>query len=202
MFFHTYIMKGTKKLKRSSIQDSDSELVNKAILGDKDAYGELVERYADMMYHIALSKIGDCDRAQDVVQDSFLTGYQNLARLRNPSSFGFWIAGITRNICSNHIREIKRTPLSLDAIKEEGIEPRDPGNQADHESDVRLLHEIRSIIDTLHPTYREIIDLRCTLEFSYQKIAEVLGISMSAVKNRLYHARRIILKIAKKKGLL
>jgi RNA polymerase sigma-70 factor (ECF subfamily) len=168
--------------------------------GNKDAYGELAERYGDMIYRFALLRIHDCDKAQDAAQEAFLIGYQNLMRLRKPSSFASWIAGITKNVCRNLAREASRNPVSLDYLAEIGIEPGEPGNQdsVDRER-AALLHEI---IGNLSPKYREIIDLRYTREFSYTKISNLLGISLTAVRSRLYHARLEIMKIAKKKELL
>jgi RNA polymerase sigma-70 factor (ECF subfamily) len=177
---------------------SDKQLVERVIGGDKASYGALVDKYSNLVYRRALTLVKDCDAAMDVTQQSFLIGYESLDRLRNPSSFAQWIAGITKNLCRGVQKERKDTPLSLDALAEVGIEPGDPGTINLQEKE--LTEALSRIINGLGEKYREVLDLRCTRDFSYEKIADFLGISMSAVKSRLYHAKKEILKKLKREG--
>jgi len=82
-------------------QISDREAVTQVLKGDKESYGILLERYKNLVYRVALNALGDCDQAEDVVQETFMRAYQNLERLHNPDIFGFWLSGIAKNICRN-----------------------------------------------------------------------------------------------------
>jgi RNA polymerase sigma-70 factor (ECF subfamily) len=179
---------------------SDKQIVEKVANGDKESYGVLVDRHGSLVYRLALNILRDCDAAMDVMQEAFMIAYETMDRLRNPSSFASWIAGITKNLCRHVQKERKNTPLSLDYLADIGIEPGDPGTV--DVADKELLLALRSTINKLPQMYREILDLRCTKNFSYQKIAEFLSISMSAVKSRLYRAKKEILKRFKKEGWL
>jgi RNA polymerase sigma-70 factor (ECF subfamily) len=191
-------MKAINQLAQSMNDLSDKQLVERVIGGDKASYGALVNKYSTLVYRRALTMLKDCDAAMDVTQQCFLIGYENLDRLRNPSSFAHWIAGITKNLCRGVQKKQKDSPLSLDALAEVGIEPGDPGTIDLQERELR--EALDRIISRLREKHREVLDLRCTRDFSYEKIADFLGISMSAVKSRLYHAKKEVLKKLKREG--
>ena len=193
-------MRAINHLAQSMDNLSDRQIVELVIRGDKESYGLLVDRHGNLVYRLALNILRDCDRAMDVTQEAFMIGYETMDRLRNPSSFASWIAGIAKNLCRHVQKERKNSPLSLDYLADIGIEPGDPGTLDLAEKE--LLLAMRKTIAKLPQKYREILDLRCTENFSYQKIADFLGISMSAVKSRLYHAKKEILKRLKKEGLV
>ncbi len=179
---------------------SDKEIVEKVLNGDKNSYAILFERYKGFVYRRALIMLGDCEMALDVVQESFLIGYKNLERLRNPSSFASWIAGIAKNVCRNRMRDKNLKTVSLDYLNEVGIELCDSGNS--HSCSTEGITLIRETIPDLPEKYREILELRYTKGYSCKKIADFLNLSLSAVKSRLFYARKRILKKLKKEGLL
>lgn len=166
--------------------------------GNKEAYGFLIERYQHLAYRLALQKIGDLDMAEDAVQQSFITGYETLERLRNPASFASWIAGITKNVCKNLLRDRKNASVSLDYLADVGIEPGDSGNSSSY--DREIISAVRNFIPRLPDKYREIIELRYNEGYSCEKIADFLNLSRSAVLSRLFYARKRLLKMLRKEG--
>jgi RNA polymerase sigma factor (sigma-70 family) len=178
----------------------DEQVIERVLGGDKNLYGILVDRYAGLVYRLALNILHDCDTAEDMTQESFMIAYENLECLRNPSTFASWIAVITRNQCHKLQRKQKIAPLSLDYLGEIGIEPGDHGNSP--MIDKHRATSLRKIIATLPEKYRIILDLRYVEEFSYKRVSDFLGITMSAVKSRLYHAKKEVLKRLKKEGWL
>jgi len=176
----------------------DEEIVQKVLKGDKEAFGVLFDRYYHLVYRIALMKLGDCDMAQDAAQEAFLKGYNHLDRLREPSSFASWMAGITKNLCRNLRRNMGRKPVSLDYLAEVGIELPDPGHPVVFSPE--QVSSLKRILPTLPEKYREILELRYTEQYSCKKIASFLSLSESAVKSRLFYSRKIILKKLKKEG--
>lgn len=180
---------------------SDKQLVEQVLNGDKESYGILVDRYAGLVYRLALNLLQDCDVAEDVTQESFTIGYENLECLKKPSSFASWMAVITKNQCHKLLRQkATNSSVSLEYLAEVGIEPADHGNSP--AIDKEMTTALRRIVTNMPQKYREILDLRYVEEFSYKKLSDFLGITMSAVKSRLYHAKKEVLKRLKKEGSL
>jgi RNA polymerase sigma-70 factor (ECF subfamily) len=180
-------------------QVSDRQAVQRVLQGDKEAYGILLERYKNLVYRTALNSLGDCDQAEDVVQETFLRAYQNLERLHNPDLFGFWLSGIARNICRNIHRDQKNALVSMDHLKDvelAEIPQENPFNKTE------LVQALRKAILLIPDKYREILELRYMEGYSCEGIASFCQLSQGAVLVRLYRARKQLMKILKKEGWL
>lgn len=185
---------------QSGQEFSDKGIVEYILKGNKDAYTLLVEKYKDVLYRISISAVCDCDAAEDITQEAFLIAYKNLLRLNNPSSFKAWLIGITRNLCRDYKRKQIDAPISLDYLSEQAIEI--PEQKKTNEIDKDLFSLVKKTIMGLPENYREIMLLRYNDDTSYEKICEILGISMSAVKSRIYHAKKEIIKKLEKEGII
>ena len=91
----------------------DKDIVKLVLKGDKNSYGILVEKYKNLVYRLVLNMTGAYDGAEDLVQEAFMIGYENLERLNKPDLFASWLAGITRNVCRKHIRTNQKKTVSL-----------------------------------------------------------------------------------------
>jgi RNA polymerase sigma factor (sigma-70 family) len=178
---------------------TDKQIIEKTLHEDKQFYGLLVNRYKNLVFRVALEKLKDHEAASDALQETFFKAFRNLDRLNNPDSFGSWIYSITINVCRNMERQNKKDMASIDEIDEGMIQTWNE-NKGLTMNDEKLA-VLKGIIDKLPPKHREIIDLRYTEGFSCRKIADFLGISERAVVNRMYYARKLILKMFKKEGL-
>ena len=74
-------------------QITDRQAGKQVLKGDKDSYGILLERYKKLVYRVALNTLGDCDQAEDIVQETFLRAYQNLQRCRQKEKTGGSLGG-------------------------------------------------------------------------------------------------------------
>ena len=83
------------------------ELVNKAIAGDKDAWGQLYTSYSEYVYGLALRKTGSDADANDIAQDVFIKGAAKIGQLREPAAFAGWIRQITNRLIVNHVTRNK-----------------------------------------------------------------------------------------------
>ena len=178
---------------------SDKDLVRRVLDDQPEAFRILFERYRYFVYRQALGLLNNHERAEEVTQEVFLTAYHHLDRLRDPAALGAWISSITRNQCRNILRREKLKTVSLDQLAADGFQPAAAAPDGETREQLQL---VRRCIAKLPKNYREIIELRYTQEFSYKKLADYLGISMGAVKSRLFHARRAILRTLKKEDLL
>lgn len=178
---------------------SDEIVVKRVLQGDKQAYAVLVNRYKNLVYRLALSSLKNWEMSEDAAQEAFLSAYKNLGRLENPSSFGSWIYAITNNVCRNMKRKIKHTAVSLDDLSEHIIAKSTNDNDSRYVREI--LEALGKIITKLPSKYREVIELRYTEGFTCKKIAAFLGLTERAVINRLYYARKMILKQFRKEGM-
>jgi len=176
---------------------ADSELVALARSGDKDAFGQLIERYQQMVRRIALGVVGHEEIARELAQEALLQAYLSLDHLRDISRFKSWLYGITLNVCRSYIRDQKLNPYSLEAMM--GGMYRDmlyyPSPVIDPETIVeqRELHTIvLQAVQELSPKDRVATLLFYYEQLSMREIAAILDVSVTAVKGRLHRARELL----------
>jgi RNA polymerase sigma factor (sigma-70 family) len=174
---------------------TDAELVNKVHLGDKDAFGQLVERYQQMVVHIAKKMIINDWVARELAQEAILQAYLSLDRLRDASRFKSWLYGITLNICRSYLHDQKMDMLSLETLIgsvrsdivikfEDAVDPQTIVEEHD-------LHRlVLEAVDELSPKDREATLLFYYEQLTLQEIAALSGVSVGAIKGRLHRARK------------
>ena len=179
----------------SSMEQSiDSELAALARKGDKHAFGQLVERYTQMVKRIMIGKIANEEIARELVQETFLHAYLSLNHLRDDTRFKSWLYGIALNVCRNYLREQKTPMLSLEDMMG-GMYYDTPNVLAMMEDPQTLVEErelqrfVFDVVQSLSPKDREVTLLFYYEEMSLREIATMLGISVGAVKGRLHRAR-------------
>ena len=175
----------------------EKELIENAIDGNSEAFGELVALYEKKIYSFALGMLSDPDDAFDVSQDTFLKAYRSLGTFKGESSFYTWLYAICRNCCYDYIkqrtRRIKRN-VSLSEYENDddgvAVEIPDTSSQPDIILERNQAIElITQAVASLPEKHREIIVLRDFEDLSYEQIAAVLDISEGTVKSRLNRAR-------------
>lgn len=155
--------------------------------GDRAAYARLIDRTRGAVCSIALAVVRDVVASEDVAQDVYLAAWQELPRLRNPSSFLPWLRQLTRNRAHDAIRRgIRRRALpeqSLAAV----ADPRpDAGAQLVAEEERAAL---QAALDELPDDAREVLTLFYREGRSVAQVAALLGLGEPAVKKRLQRAR-------------
>jgi RNA polymerase sigma-70 factor (ECF subfamily) len=149
-----------------------------------------VDRYRDQVINTTYRFLGDLHDAEEMAQEVFLKVYRGLPAFRAESSFSTWLYRITFNTCKNELRRRRRQPTLLDPDLESlGILlPTMPSAE-----EVVIAHQqrdaIQETLNRLSVADREALILRDVQGFSYQEIAEVLGIGLSAAKMRVRRAR-------------
>jgi len=167
---------------------------------DEDAFGELVNRYADRIYRIALKITRDPGEAEDVLQDVFVILTSKAGTFRMESRFSTWLYRVALNSSYMRVRtkkKINTNESSLDGYApydESGflrdVAAKDFSRRPDNELMTReALEMIRDSINELPEQYRDVFHLRHEEGLSDFEAAEVLGISVSAAKSRIHRAR-------------
>ena len=169
-------------------------LIRKAAAGDQDAITELYELTYSSVYKTVKSMIADEDTALDIVQDSYIKGFQNLDQLDAPENFRAWMKRIATNKAKDYLKK-KKPILFTDMANEDGeeIDFRDdcldhcPEEVLDRKETTRLMNEI---LATLSEDQRLVIGMFYYEEMSVREIAETLGCSENTVKSRLNYGRK------------
>lgn len=163
--------------------------------GDQDAFAELVYSFQDAVFNLCYRMLGERTEAEDATQEAFIRAHNNLARYDTGRSFKTWLLSIASNHCIDRLRKRRLHFLSLDeplpsnmqlALSAEQISPEARAVRKERSE------YIQELLDQLAPDDRAGIVLKYWYDYSYAEIASVLDTTESAVKSRLFRARRAL----------
>jgi RNA polymerase sigma-70 factor (ECF subfamily) len=188
---------------------SDEVLVERARAKDEAAFEELVGRYDDKLYRLAMRFVRNETDAQEILQDAFLSAWRNLPAFEGRAQFGSWMYRVTVNAALMLLRSRNRHPeVTVDdveptalnnAVAEGGQSMRgsaDWSQRADEQLQSQEMRaHIQASVDSLPEGLRTVFLLRDVEELSTEDTAEMLGLSVPAVKTRLHRAR-LALRVA------
>lgn len=174
----------------------DAELVRLAQGGDAEAFSKLVARHENSIFRLARNITQNAEDAEDVLQDTFLKAYEHLGEFRGDSKFYTWLVRIAVNQALMKLRRRKSDRLvSLDETFDTGEETlvREIAVWAEDPEELYSQEELRRIlasaIESLPPIFRTVFALRDIEELSTEETAQILNLSVPAVKSRLLRAR-------------
>ena len=188
-------------------QGFSADLIERAKDGDQDAIAELYNRTYNNVYFTVKALISSEDTILDIVQDSYVKGFQSLSQLQDPDKFRAWMKRIAHNRAVDYLRKTKPVMFSvMSTEEEEAVEFEDdrtanlPEVVMDQKETARL---IREILDSLSEDQRLVVGMFYYEQMSIKEISEVLGVSENTVKSRLAYGRKKIelqVKELEKKG--
>ena len=183
---------------------TDGELITSAVAGRVDGFEELVRRYQRPITSYVFRMLGNYDSSLDVTQEVFIKVYNSLSKYSSEYKFSTWLYRIAHNAAIDHMRRNSVHAMSIEAENADGsyqlqIESRSPSPEQDRErSEWRV--EIDAVVRCLPPAYRDLIVLRHSRDMSYDEIAEVTGLPLGTVKNRLFRARELMREMFYERG--
>lgn len=185
---------------RSTLQYEDAvdeQLVKAARAGDQHAFGELSDRYATMVQQRIMKIVRNREDAEDVLQDALLKAYYHLDQFRGSSKFSTWLNRIAINSALMLLRKRRRTSeTSFDRSDDEGQswdtwDFPDPSPSAEQlYAGLQTSKLVSHAMQQLPVELRSIVDRYHDKECSTKEVADAMGITVTAVKSRLYRARR------------
>jgi len=174
----------------ASIDETLHRELPAAASGCQHAYGRIVLACQNTVTAIALAITRDRQASEDIAQDAFVRGWQQLNQLRNPSSFLPWLRQITRNLARDWLRAQRGRPLSGDAAELAISMAADPApDSADRLLRIEEELAAEDIISSLPEDSREVLLLYYREGQRSQQVASLLGLSDAAVRKRLSRAR-------------
>jgi len=176
---------------------TEAVLIREAKRGDFDAFEELVRRYQERIYSLGLRMTKHPQDAEDVLQETFLRAFEHLSTFREESSFATWLFRIAMNTALMKLRQERTAPVySLDQPGQEldlSEIPPDVRDWAPNAEEMVEAEEMRQLleeaIDELPEIYRAVFILRDVEGLPAKEVAEILDLSVPAVKSRLLRAR-------------
>lgn len=171
-------------------------LLDAAQSGDKAALLRLLEQHQAQIYRFGLKLCRDPEDAKDVLQETMLTVARALPGFRGQSSLSTWLYTIARSFCAKRRRRSKYAPepeTSWEDAKHQVERVADRAHTPyDALADKQLERAVQAAIDGLHPMYRDVIVLRDMEGLPAHEVAQVLGLTVEAVKSRLHRARKLV----------
>lgn len=173
-----------------STGQNDNEIISRVLGGDNQAYAELVTRYQNYVFTLALRMVRSREDAEEVSQDIFVKAYRALADFRGASKFSTWLYTIVNTTCITFLRKKKLEIHSLDNEKvfevADSVDSGFSANQVEQKSKVAM---VNNAINLLNPDDAQIITLYYKSEQSLEEIAQILGLEANTAKVRLHRAR-------------
>jgi RNA polymerase sigma-70 factor (ECF subfamily) len=196
-------------LKAAVIQNirefSDAKLVSTASTGAESSFEELVRRYQRPIVSYVYRMLNDYEASLDVTQEVFIKVYNSLERYSTDYKFSTWLYRIAHNAAIDHMRRNSMNAQSIETENADGtyqlqIESPNPTPEQERErSEWRT--EIEAVVKTLPTAYRDLILLRHSRDLSYDEIAEITGLPLGTVKNRLFRAREMMRGLLVERGI-
>lgn len=169
---------------------SDSDIISKVLEGEPNAFAELVKRYQNYVFTLALRFVHHREDAEEVAQDIFVKAYRSLADFRGTAKFSTWLYTI---VYTTSVTFLRKKKLSTTSIDDEGtffqLENTNSGFQANLIEQKSKNKSLDKAISMLSADDAQIITLFYKAEQSLEEIGTILGIESNNVKVRLHRAR-------------
>jgi len=175
-----------------STATSDEQIVERALTGDAEAFGEIVQRWERRIFALSFGMLGREEDARDATQETFLAAFRNLRAFRGEAKVSSWLHRIAVNQCITRQRRAKvRSESALETEEE-----KDASSFAAplHYSPARLLESsetttaVRVAVNSLPLELRQVVLMKEFEELTFKEIADALDLPLSTVKSRLYTA--------------
>lgn len=172
--------------------------------GDRESFGKLIGAYETPVFNLAYRMLGNADEAEQAAQEAFIRAWTRLDGYDPAHKFSTWLLSITSNYCIDQLRKRRALLLSLDEPL-----PAHPALMSESESgpEARVAENeqqvvVQNLLETLPADYREAVVLRYWYDMSYEEIAEVMETTVSAIKSRLFRARRQLAQAGVQMGII
>jgi RNA polymerase sigma-70 factor (ECF subfamily) len=182
----------------------DAALASRAAQGDQDAFAQIMRRYNQRLYRLAVSVMGDASEAEDVLQESYVRAFYAFSTYSGAGSLGAWLARIVRNEAIDRVRarNSRRSHVAIEADlggqseQDETNVAHDPLQSLTDPQALAANADLRRLLERaiqrLPEQFRSAFVLREVEGLSVEETAEYLGIPSATVKTRDHRARNLL----------
>ncbi len=188
-----------------SSMDEDKELVERTIKGEKEAFEMIIQKYQHPLLNYIGRTVGERELALDFTQEVFIRTYSSLHSYKPQYKFSTWLFKIASNFIIDYWRKKKIDAFSLDQKDRDNDLP--PLQVSDEEPSIvkklefsELKERIEQALEKIPAPLREVFVWRHINEFSYEEMAEIKGLPVGTIKNRVFQARELIRKHLEEKA--
>src|SRR5438552_6779449 len=171
--------------------DAIEAIIEQCLSGDQVAWEAIVRQHWRKVFNVAYKFVGKHDEAEDLTQDIFLKIFKSLATFDRRANFQTWLISISRNLCIDHYRSVRKERETIDRdVDANELTPasKEPGPVAALEQRDRVAL-LRQALAALPDTLRTAVLMRDIQELSYQEIADALRLPEGTVKSRINRGR-------------
>ena len=169
---------------------TDNEIITRVLRGEHQLYADLVTRYQNFVFTLALRYTPVREDAEEIAQDVFVKAYKALKDFRGESKFSTWLYSIVNSTAITFLRKKKLDVSSLDNEHVfEQADSKDSGTSANHVEVKSKVEMVTKAIQLLSPDDAKLITLFYKAEQSLEEIANILGMETNTVKVKLHRAR-------------
>lgn len=158
--------------------------------GDDEAFQRIYEEHAAAVHTVALRVLGDRRDAEEATQDTFVQAWRHLGAYRGESRLSTWLHRICVNRCLSLLRRRRPVEAPLAVVADRPAATPDPADQAALRTE---LDRAQDALGRLPDTTRTALVLRDVADLSYEEVADVLGLSLTAARSRIHRGRRLLL---------
>ena len=173
---------------------TDAELIADSLRGQTEAFGQLVVRFQNRLFHSLVSMLGSPEDARDVAQDTFVQAFQKLYTFRGQSAFYSWLFRIALNTAASNRRKKQRVLVSIEAAREQsGLEIPDMHPDSRPSSGLETSERqaaVRTALGELTEEFRTVLVLKEIDGLRYEEIAEIVDCPIGTVRSRIHRARQ------------
>lgn len=177
---------------RKETATSDEQIVERALTGDAEAFGEIVQRWERRIFALAFGMLGREEEARDATQETFLAAFRNLRAFRGDAKVSSWLHRIAVNQCITRQRRAK-------VRNESALETEEEKNAASFAAPIssspvgvvegrETTAAVRLAVNSLPLELRQVVVMKEFEELTFKEIADALDLPLSTVKSRLYTA--------------
>jgi len=184
---------------------TDTELIEKFLIGDIGAFNQLVWRWEKSIFNFILKMSGDFEASKDICQKTFIKAFKGLKKLNDHTKFKTWLYQIAVNHCRDEIRRQKKHKMiSIEKLQEDceegAILPENLASDGRNSPDFHWNQkEIREILDQaferIPEEQRLVIIMKEYQGLKFSEIAEILNQSINTTKSRMYYGLNALRKV-------
>jgi len=170
---------------------SDENIVERALTGDADAFGELVRRWERRIFALTYGMLGREEDARDATQETFIAAFRNLRGFRGEAKVSSWLHRIAVNQCITRQRRAKvRSETALEDEQESDASLTAPSalSPASFVENRQVTQAVRRAVNSLPIELRQVVVMKEFEELTFKEISDTLDLPLSTVKSRLYTA--------------